>query len=140
MKIIIFSLSLLVFLLLPRQGFVFAEEIYQDENGVWTNRPQLGIVDTVEKGATALGQGASEATGAAILGLGQVLADPSQKALESMAKDARARVEKSEYEQAEKKRIVEEKKRVIDPLSYERFDTSTAGEVKSEWEFFEDPR
>ncbi len=42
MKRVIFTVLLFMLLCIFTQGIVFADEIYQDENGVWTNIPRSG--------------------------------------------------------------------------------------------------
>ena len=147
MKRSVFSALLLVALVVFSQHIVFADEIYQDENGVWTNRPKSGLVSAGEEGAKVLGQGAFEAAEAGFLGLTHLIAAPIQENFKKnfeaqfgTAEEHRRKVEEKEYQRAEAERIAEEKKRVGDISSYERVDVSNAGAVKSEWEFFEDTR
>ncbi len=142
------AVSLLVFLLFSIQGVVFADEIYQDENGVWTNRPKSGVVESTQEGLEVIGKTAYDGLNTVSEGLysttfkimDATVGEAARAPLLKMKREGEARVEENRIKAEEKKRRRFEKSHVNDVSSYEQFDVSNAGEVKSEWEFFEDPR
>ena len=147
------AVSLLVFLLFSIQGVVFADEIYQDENGVWTNRPRLGVSSKSEAsrsgGLNSVSHG--EASSEAINSSGNKSARNLGASAYKAAKDSGVTKAYTEFWQGAGDAYIAEWKckhqgicpRIMEGAKleeYEKFDDVKAREFKSEWEFFEDPR
>ncbi|UQZ89584.1 hypothetical protein C4J81_10355 [Deltaproteobacteria bacterium Smac51] len=136
------SATLSISLFFCFSGQLYAEDYYQDENGVWTNRPRSG---SFEKAGTEVFQGLHGAAEAGFLGLTHLLAAPGQQAVKNIFADVQKSSERHSNESKRKENLkkieeINQRNRKFDIKEYEQFDTSSAGEVKSEWEFFEDPR
>ena len=135
---LVFSGLLVVF-----QSNVYAEEIYQDKDGVWRNRETAG--EAAGQMSTSIGEAYMK------LWTDGPIQDTMQKSFKEMNRKNDQLVDKLIYEnqqkRADNKRKEEElklhdeaKKRVSNPESFEKFDPSKSAGVKSEWEFFDDPR
>ena len=103
------------------------EEFYKDKDGVWRNRPSSNITPDV-------------VTTDLFNAINQQLVDGIQPIMQRRTDEARAQAEESQRKYQSMKDHEAWTKRVEDASSYERFDPATAGEIKSEWEYFDDPR
>lgn len=128
MKYVTFLFTLCVIAILPN-SCLLADEIYKDKDGVWRNRQTLE-----EKSTKALSEG--------IVGFGEAFSDIAREAMfpqfESLE---RSRKENETIKNRQRiKEFKERQENEPDFTGYEKFDPTKAGEVKSEWEYFDDPR
>lgn len=147
-------------------GVCFADEFYQDENGVWRNRkaPSHGRAPSAseelyqdEKGVwrnrsvkekdNSAGAAVQSVGEDLLKGLGDVISAPAIGALEDAAATRESAAQSNKYNRIKvnKGPIVPSKasapvKEERNFSGYERFDPAKDGKVKSEWEQFEDPR
>ena len=132
---------LIVFcLVVVRPNVLLAEDIYKDKDGVWRNREEKTVVSTFESSGEAYASGVKAFTDATF---GEILRDHNEKSIQSTKQLFNRLEEKRILEDQYKKdiKVIEELKQPkIDFTGYERFDPAKAGEVKSDWEYFDDPR
>ena len=126
-RVVLFIVFCLV-VVLPNA--LLADEIYKDKDGVWRNKQTAEDTSSLDVagGIVKFGESFGEAAGRQII-------ESQSGSLNRL----RMEVETSKNEMAiqELKKRQESRK---DFSGYERFDPATAGEVKSEWEYFDDPR
>jgi len=131
------------FVLLMLQSIVYADEIYKDKDGVWRNRETTG--ESVGRMSTTIGEAYSNfwikgPPADYFKGVMQRHDRATKKSLDRIMYDHQQKIAEIERKEAARKMEEEAKKRVSDAESYEKFDPSKAVEVKSEWEYFDDPR
>lgn len=120
-----------------------SDEIYQDKDGVWRNRtvkenkPLASGLESVNRGLVEGAIGIMDST----------VGNAARTAIENQGKSSQQNInlifEKSRQQhqyREDVKRIEELKQPKSDFTGYERFDPAKVGEVKSEWEYYDDPR
>ena len=114
------------------------EELYQDNDGVWRNRvvTQPGVESVTADGLNLIHKQYMDA----------ITPHFEERQRENQEKLRRSKAELQRFEEERDRKRQAQKdyevwlKKIDDPSSYERFDPAKAGEVKSEWEYFDDPR
>lgn len=150
MQPIIGKIVLLTLVVICSSSMVWADEIYKDKDGVWRNTDRG---PSVSDGLNQLGNISGEDADRALFRFSEdasksgpwkfyndIWQGVGKELGERWKQRTQEDIERMNKERAAKKLAEEEKQKVHDPLSYERFDPATTGEVKSEWEFFDDPR
>ena len=121
----------------------YADEIYKGKDGVWRNRETSA--DSALRMSTSFGKAYADfwmkgPPADYMNGVMQRHDRATKKSLDRIMYDHQQKIAEIERKEAARKTEEEAKKRVSDAESYEKFDPSKAAEIKSEWEFFDDPR
>lgn len=135
--------GVLFFLFFLPQNAIAGDEVYKDENGVWRNRKvisidanQVDVQDLAENALTGISKYLTETLRAETTMFKDAPDFTTSKSPVNQLQELKSGVEHRENMKFYNE--LNESKRNFE--GYERFDASKEVKIKSEWEYFEDPR
>jgi hypothetical protein len=118
-------------------------EYYQDKKGVWRNREVPAVEPLSPLGLSGF------IYGLVFEGLNSTVGEAGRDSIKRHGESSKRSIEKLRQKNYQEQKFREDGKRLkelkqakpsFDGSGYERHNPSKGGEVKSEWEYFEDPR